>query len=259
MPVFVGTSGWQYRHWRGVFYPEGLAQNRWLGYYSERFASVEVNNTFYHLPEASVFAHWAERTPGDFVVAAKMSRYLTHVKRLHDPAEPVARFLERARALGSKLGPVLVQLPPTLESDPAALRDVLGRLSSSVRVAVEFRHGSWENDETHQILADHGAAWCLTDAGGGQGPFRRTCDWTYLRFHFGTAWPNPCYDEGHLAWWADRLAAEWGPEAHIYVYFNNDGRGCAPRDAVTFARLCRDRGLHPTRVADPSETHVEWA
>ena len=259
MPVFVGTSGWQYRHWRRVFYPQGLVTAHWLEHYAARFATVEVNNTFYHLPEAATFRRWAERTPDDFLVSVKMSRYLTHIKRLRDPAEPTARFLERAAALGSKLGPVLVQLPPSLEADPAALNDTLSRLCSSVRVAVEFRHSSWENDEVHQILADHGAAWCLADSRHRQSPFRRTCNWTYVRFHDGGGWPAPCYEESHLQWWVQRLAGEWGPDAHIYAYFNNDGRGCAPRDAVSFARLCRENGLHPTRVPDPGETHVEWA
>lgn len=259
MPVFIGTSGWQYRHWRRVFYPEDLGSSKWLEHYARRFASVEVNNTFYRLPEGLTFRRWAQRTPDDFVVAVKMSRYLTHVKRLEDPVEPAARFLERASGLGAKLGPVLIQLPPSLPANPEALRQTLSQLCGSVRVAVEFRHDSWINDEIHQVLADHGAAWCLADSQNRQSPFRRTCDWTYVRFHDGAAWPDPCYDEGHLAWWAARLAAEWGSAAHIYAYFNNDGRGCAPRDAVTFARLCRDHGLEPTRVPDPGETHIEWA
>lgn len=258
MPVFIGTSGWQYRHWRRMFYPEGLATAHWLEHYAARFATVEVNNTFYHLPRPETFSDWARRTPPDFTFALKMSRYLTHLKRLQEPAQPVATFLERALRLGPKLGPVLLQLPPTLSVDLAALSETLALLSP-VRVAVEFRHDSWHTDDVHQVLADHGAAWCLADSRSRTTPFRRTAGWTYLRFHDGAGWPDPCYDEHQLAEWAGRLAGEWGPDARIYAYFNNDGRGCAPRDAVTFARLCSERGLHPSAVADHGETHVEWA
>ncbi|GAC1362944.1 MAG: DUF72 domain-containing protein [Actinomycetota bacterium] len=259
MPVHIGTSGWQYRHWHKMFYPEDLASARWLEHYSARFATVEINNTFYGLPHAKTFEHWAERTPDDFVFALKMSRYLTHVKRLQEPAQPVALFLERARLLGSKLGPVLLQLPPSLAINPGALEAALAPLCSAVRVAVEFRHDSWNTDQIHQILADHGATWCLADSRSRPTVWRRTADWAFVRFHDGAGWPSPCYTEDQLHGWAQRLAAEWGPEAIIFAYFNNDGRGCAPRDAVTFARVCWDAGLHPTRVPDPGETHVEWA
>ena len=140
MVVRIGTSGWQYRDWRGPFYPDKLAQARWLESYAERFATCESNNAFYRLPERSTFEAWAARTPPDFDLAVKMSRYLTHILRLREPAEPVERFLERACGLGRKLGPVLLQLPPSLEAEPEPLDDVLRRLTPHVRVAVEFRH-----------------------------------------------------------------------------------------------------------------------
>src|SRR5439155_11917199 len=132
MPCIIGTSGWQYKHWRDTFYPPDVPGSRWLEYFAARFQTVEVNNTFYRLPQASTFRTWAERTPDDFVVAVKMSRYLTHVKRLKDPEEPVSRFLERARCLGPKLGPVLLQLPPNLEASHDALARTLGLLTPSV-------------------------------------------------------------------------------------------------------------------------------
>ena len=154
--IYVGTSGWQYKDWgtpkrgtsvdsdwRDRFYPAGVPQRRWLEHYAEQFDTVEVNNAFYRLPERDTFAQWRDRTPDGFVVAVKMSRYLTHIKRLREPAEPVARFLERATALGDKLGPVLVQLPPTLKADPAALQATLAQFPRQVRVAVEPRHPSW--------------------------------------------------------------------------------------------------------------------
>ena len=138
--VYVGTSGWQYRDWRGAFYPADLPQSRWLEYYAARFATVEVNNAFYRLPSRDTFVAWRNRTPDDFCVGVKMSRYLTHIKRLKDPAEPVQRFLDRATALGDRLGPVLLQLPPSLRIDLAALSETLSRFPSEVKVAVEPRH-----------------------------------------------------------------------------------------------------------------------
>src|SRR2546430_17122179 len=156
--LYVGTSGWQYRDWKDSFYPRTLAQSGWLEFYCERFQVVEVNNTFYHLPEASTFAKWERETPDDFVVAVKMSRYLTHLKRLMDPEEPVHRFMTRARRLGRKLGPVLVQLPPRFEAEPERLRTALARFDRDVRGAVEFRDGFWSTDGVREILEAHGPA-----------------------------------------------------------------------------------------------------
>jgi len=254
--VLVGTSGWQYRHWREAFYPRGLAAARWLEHYAARFQTVEVNNTFYHLPEASTFRQWAERTPDDFVITVKMSRYLTHLKRLRDPAEPVARFMDRARELGDKLGAVLLQLPPNLEAEPGRLAETLDLLCPRARVAVELRHDSWYTEEVRRLLADHGAALCVADSLHRRSPTWRTADWAYLRFHEGEGDPHPCYRHEQLGGWAWLLREQWGPEATAYAYFNNDGRACALRDAVTFADLCRKEGLHPSRVPDPAEIHV---
>ena len=164
MPVLVGTSGWQYRDWRGRLYPQRLAQGRWLEHYAERFATVESNNAFYRLPEPGTFAAWADRTPPDFVMAVKASRFLTHVKRLRDPEEPVGRLMDHARHLGAKLGPVLLQLPPTLRADPGALERTLRAFPAGVRVAVEPRHDSWWTDEVRDLLGALGAALCLADS-----------------------------------------------------------------------------------------------
>jgi uncharacterized protein YecE (DUF72 family) len=143
MPVLVGTSGWQYKDWRGRFYPERLAQSRWLEHYASRFATVESNNAFYRLPEPHTFAQWSARTPPDFVMATKASRFLTHARRLRDPAEPVGRFLEHAGHLGDKLGPVLLQLPPSLRADASLLAATLECFPGRIRVALEPRHQSW--------------------------------------------------------------------------------------------------------------------
>jgi uncharacterized protein YecE (DUF72 family) len=185
-----------------------------------------------------------------------MSRYLTHLKRLRDPEEPVSRFLERARELGQKLGPVLLQLPPNLEADHKALARTLGLLTSSVRTAVEFRHDSWFDDTTRQILSDHGAALCIADSLSRRSPVWRTADWTYVRFHEGEDMPHPCYRSEQLKGWAHLLLEQWGPDATCYAYFNNDGRACALRDAVVLGGFARAEGLSPSRVPDPADIRV---
>ena len=248
MTVFVGTSGWQYASWRGPFYPEDLAQARWLEWFADRFQVVEVNNTFYRLPPPDTFRTWAERTPADFVIVPKVSRYLTHIKRLKDPEEPVKRFLDHAAPLGAKLGPLLVQLPPNLAVDVARLDAVL-RLFGDRRVAVEFRHDSWFVDEVRSVLEAHGAALCLADRKSkAVSPMWRTAEWGYVRFHEGTASPRPCYGKAALDSWARRLADTWGPDADVYVFFNNDPRACAVRDAAVFAQLAEKAGLPTSRV-----------
>lgn len=241
--VRIGTSGWQYRDWRGPFYPPEVPAQRWLEQYSQTFCSVEANGTFYRLPEATTFAAWAQRTPEGFDVAVKASRYLTHVRRLRDPGEPVARLLERARELGDKLGPVLVQLPPTLRCDLVRLDETLAAFPPSVRVAVELRHPSWVKEATASLLERHGAALCLADRRGPLAPRWRTAEWGYLRFHEGRAMPPPRYGREALHSWAEWLAGEFGPDRLVYAYFNNDAGACAPRNALEFARICEAVGL----------------
>jgi uncharacterized protein YecE (DUF72 family) len=246
--IIIGTSGWQYRDWRGRFYPTGLAQKRWLEHYAAHFATVEVNNAFYRLPERSTFKDWHDRTPDDFCVAVKLSRYLTHVKRLKEPAEPVARFLERAGALGDRLGPVLMQLPPTLRADPALLDAALAEFPRTVKVAVEPRHGTWWTEEVKAVLEARGAALCWADRKSRPiTPLWRTTDWGYLRFHEGRARPWPHYGRAVLSTWADRLRDTFGGGVS-YVYFNNDPGGAAITDATAFAGIARRRGLEVSRT-----------
>ncbi|HSP39438.1 MAG TPA: DUF72 domain-containing protein [Frankiaceae bacterium] len=245
----VGTSGWQYAHWRGHLYPPGLPQRRWLERHAEVFASVELNAPFYRLPERDTFTGWADRTPPDYEFAVKASRYLTHVRRLRDPAEPVARLMDRAAGLGTKLGPVLVQLPPTLQADPTALADTLACFPAVVRVAVELRHPSWESDEVRGVLQDAGAAlvWADRDSRP-RSPLWRTADWGYLRLHAGRAEPWPRYGRRALATWVRRLEDAFGPDHDVYVYTNNDPGGAALVDAAVLARIAAVRGMPVTRA-----------
>jgi uncharacterized protein YecE (DUF72 family) len=249
LTVLIGTSGWQYDSWRGAFYPRELPKSRWLEHYSARFQSVEVNNTFYRLPTASVFAAWAERTPDDFVVTVKASRYLTHVRRLRQPEEPVRRLLDAVGGLGSKLGVVLVQLPPDMPARLGELDETLGSFPAGIRVGVEARHESWFTDEFRTLLERHDAALCLADRRSRPvTPLWRTASWGYVRLHEGRGTLAPCYGRTALASWARRLAGLFDPGDDVYVYFNNDPRGCAVRDARRFAKALTAVGLVPSRT-----------
>lgn len=229
--ILLGTSGWQYKDWRGRFYPDKLPQKRWLEHYAEHFDTVEVNNAFYRLPERTTFAQWRERTPENFCFAVKMSRYLTHIKRLKEPAEPIQRFFGRADALGPKLGPVLFQLPPNLRRDTGLLDAALDLVPKGVKVAVEPRHESWWVDETRRVLERHGAALCWADRHSRPlTPLWTTTSWGYLRMHEGRAKPWPRYGRTALRSWVRRIAEL----SCVYVYFNNDPGGAAITDARAF-------------------------
>jgi uncharacterized protein YecE (DUF72 family) len=259
MPMMIGTSGWQYRDWRGGLYPPGVPQRRWLEHYAERYQTVENNNSFYRLPARETFEGWRERTPDDFVMAVKASRYLTHVRRLRDPAEPVARLLGAATGLGRKLGPVLLQLPPTLKADAGALDACLKEFQTAtaalgvpdVRFAVEPRHETWWTEETRRVLATRDAALCWADRRGRPiTPLWRTATWGYLRFHEGTARPWPRYGPQALRSWVTRLTEAWPDEGDVYVYFNNDQGGAAVIDSAQFADLARRAGRSVTRTPE---------
>ncbi|MFF4898783.1 DUF72 domain-containing protein [Streptomyces sp. NPDC001068] len=253
MPLFVGTSGWQYRDWRGVLYPPEVPVRRWLEEYAAHFATVELNNAFYRLPSRGNFESWRDRVPADFVIAVKASRYLTHVRRLKDPAEPVRRLMTHAAGLGGRLGPVLLQLPPTLRADPALLDACLGCFPPGTRVAVEPRHDSWWTRETREVLRSRRAALCWADVQGRPvTPLWPTADWAYVRFHEGRAAPRPRYGRRALETWIDRIATAYPGKADVYTYFNNDPGGAAVRDAVAFGRAAARAGLPVARTPQPS-------
>jgi uncharacterized protein YecE (DUF72 family) len=245
----AGTSGWQYRDWRDTFYPGGVAQRRWLEYYAGQFATVENNGTFYRLPARETFASWQNRVPADFVMAVKASRYLTHLRRLRDPAEPVRRLLAAAAGLGGRLGPVLLQLPPDLRADARRLEACLRQFPRAVRVAVEPRHESWWTGEVRDVLAAANAALCWADRrGSAVTPLWRTAGWGYLRLHEGDGARWPSYSDGALGAWAERITATWADDSDVYVYFNNDQRAAAPRDAARLAATIGRRGGEPARA-----------
>jgi uncharacterized protein YecE (DUF72 family) len=245
--VRVGTSGWQYADWRHAFY-DGRPQRLWLTTYAETFDTVEVNATFYRLPVETAVQRWVEQVPLSFLFAVKASRYLTHVKRLREPAEPVARLLSRIRPLinARVLGPVLLQFPPDMPAAPDLLDAALAEFPASMRVAVEPRHESWFERATRDVLEKHAAALVWADRDGRSlGPLWETTDWCYLRLHHGR--DDWGYDDADLARWATRVSAV----GDGYVYLNNDPGAAAVRDAATFNRLL-SRG--PGRSTDMATT-----
>ncbi|HET7026279.1 MAG TPA: DUF72 domain-containing protein [Candidatus Limnocylindrales bacterium] len=256
MPILVGTSGWQYRHWRERFYPRGVAQTRWFEWYAERFDTVELNVTFYRQPSNETFEGWARRAPEGFLFAAKTSRFLTHIRRLQEPDQSVQRFLDGACRLGRHLGPVLVQLPPDLEAEPGRLDDTLSLFPSDVRVAFEPRHRSWFRDDVRKVLERHGAALCWADRRGWLNPPWRTASWGYVRFHGGRAAPRPCYGDRALESAVELVADTWRENEDVFVYFNNDHRACALANAATFARIAERRGRVVSRTPDPRSIAV---
>ena len=236
----VGTSGWQYDDWKGTFYPRGLPAARWLPYFAERFHTVEVNNTFYRLPSEDVFRRWRASTPVGFLMAVKASRYITHVRRLREPREPVELLWSRCRSLGDRLGPVLFQLPPGFRRDIGLLRDLLAVLPRGMRAAFEFRDRSWTDDEVLEALDGAGAAFVLAHTPGARVPDVVTGGWSYVRFHQGTR-GGPDYTAATLRAWARRLAEL--PARDVFVYFNNDTGGAALRDAERLIGRLRRGGM----------------
>lgn len=233
MGLRIGTSGWVYRDWRGRFYPPGLAQRDWLAHYATRFSTVEVNTTFYRLPPLAMVEGWRAKVPDDFSFVAKGSRYLTHMKRLLDVDEGVARYFERLAPLGPTLAVVLWQLPPTMKIDVARLDRFLGALPGHVRHAVEFRHPSWQCDEAYALLERHGAL--NVNVSGPQLPadvvVTGAC--AYVRFHGLAAGYQYDYTDDDLRPWADHLRRQRAG----FAFFNNDVGGHAVRNAAQLAAL----------------------
>jgi uncharacterized protein YecE (DUF72 family) len=236
--VRIGCSGWNYAHWRELFYPRGCPPARWLRYYAEHFDTVEVNATFYRLPTRKAVAGWVEQSPEAFLLTIKASRYLTHIKRLTDMREGVARFYERIEPLvdSPKLGPVLWQLPESFRRDDERLAGALSALPPG-RHCFEFRHASWFDEDVYALLREHGVALVVGDHP--KRPFQAhvlTADWTFIRFHYGSRGRNGNYSERELEEWAQRIAA-WRREGDVFVYFNNDWNAYAIRNALALRKL----------------------
>lgn len=229
--VFIGTSGWHYPHWRENFYPPELPTTRWLAYYSERFATVEINNSFYQLPGEETFCQWYATTPPGFLFAVKASRFITHMKKLADPQTSSAKFFDQIALLKEKLGPVLFQLPPHWRPNLERLDQFLTVLPAGYRYTFEFRDPSWLVQPVFEILARHNAALCVYNFNRLVSDKEITADFVYVRLH-GPGGPyQGKYSAGELAEWAADIAAWTGQGRDVYCYFDNDTAGYAPQNA----------------------------
>lgn len=239
----VGTSGYQYDHWKGLFYPDDLAKGKWFEHYASHFDTVEINNTFYNLPEVSTFESWHDRAPDGFCYALKFSRYGTHMKKLKDAEGPIGMFLERAERLKAFLGPILVQLPPHWRCNPERLDAFLNAAPKRHRWAVELRDPSWLCEEIYAVLEEHGAALCIHDMIP-EHPERLTTDWTYLRFHGPphTSKYQGEYPHQSLRSTAARIRACLENGNGVYAYFNNDQHGYAVKNALQMRRYVEEPG-----------------
>lgn len=233
--VFVGTSGYSYKHWKGILYPPGLPQSRWLECYCQHFDTVELNVTFYRLPARKTFDGWYAKTPAGFCFAAKGSRFITHIKRMKDCRQPIRTYKEHAAGLGAKLAVVLWQLPPNLHYSKERLAGFCGLLRDAyheTRHAFEFRHKSWLQDDCYDILTSHGFALCIPLSPDYPRVERMTAPFSYIRFHSGEVLGDSCYTDEELTQWATKLRA-WRQERDLYIYFNNDAQGFAIDNAKT--------------------------
>lgn len=235
--IYIGTSGFSYTHWEGgVFYPKGLVKAKQLEYYSQHFQTVELNNPFYHLPLAKTFEGWYQRTPRDFIFAVKVSRYISHIKKLKACAQPWRLFISRAKKLKEKLGPILFQLPPGWQIDVKRLEKFLKILPKKHQYSFEFRHQSWFGQETYQLLQKHNIALCLADSS--QWPYQEeiTANFIYLRLHGSHSLYSSKYTNQELKKWANKIK-KWLKNRDVYVYFNNDANGYAVKNAQTLKKM----------------------
>jgi len=236
----IGTSGWQYDHWTGTVYEKGLDTAGKLARYAEDLASVEVNSTFYGLPSEDTVKAWSKATPSDFVFAVKASRYITHMKKLKDPAKSIERFFAAIEPLVDKLGPILFQLPPHWRVDAERLRQFLQALPGGYRYAFEFRDESWHCAEILEILAGHDAAFCIFDIDGSLSPIEVTTDFAYVRLHGPDGAYQGSYSRQALSNWLSRINTWQDDGIDCYCYFDNDQSGYAFANAVSLRKILQD-------------------
>ena len=232
----VGTSGFHYDHWRERFYPQGLPKSKWLEFYTQHFPTVELNNSFYRLPTEKAFATWRDSSPADFTFAVKVSRFITHIKRLRNSEEPLQTFLSRARILEGKLGALLYQVPPNMVRREDVLEEFLSFLPENLLHVFEFRHESWFDERVFQILR-HNIGFCVFDMPHLPCPHVATAGFAYIRFHGSTGLYWSCYSDEELRDWVQRITGLARGLKKVYVYFNNDAEAFAVRNAQTLMRL----------------------
>ena len=235
--VYIGTSGWNYDHWKGPFYPADLPKNKWFEYYAGKLGTVEINNSFYQLAAANTWEKWRKAAPERFVYSVKGNRYITHMKKLKDPEEGIENLISRARLLSEHLGPVLFQLPPRWKCNPERLSHFLDHLPKDIRFTFELRDESWWNEAVYSRLRRHSAAFCIFHLAGVQSPMKVTAPFVYIRLHGPGGKYEGKYDRDTLAGWAEEIS-QWRAAAHdVYCYFDNDQGGFAAQNALALAQL----------------------
>lgn len=237
----IGCSGWVYKDWRGPFYPPEVKERERLAYYASRFDTAEINASFYRLPSEKTVEGWANRAPTGFVFAWKVSRFISHNKKLRDCAGSIDLVFGRMALLGHARGPALIQLPPQLRRDDRRLADFLALLPKGQRCTVEFRHDSWYAPGVFQLLADFDVALCISDHHSAPSPWEVTASWVYLRGHGPGGRYAGRYSEAELARWAAALERWRGERRDVYAYFDNDIKSAAPLDALTLKRLAAEQ------------------
>ena len=234
--IRIGTSGWYYNHWHGLFYPETIAKHKWFEYYTKYFDTVEINSSFYHMPKPENVKKWYRASPESFIYAVKANRFITHLKKLRNIEKPLVDFLQTISILKEKLGSVLFQLPPSLRKDFKLLKDFLSLLDKKVFGVFEFRHKSWYEDKCFSLLDDFGAGFCVHDMEGSASPRIITGKVIYIRFHGTTGRYAGSYNKNALADWARWIRINEKIKA-CYAYFNNDYKACAVKNAKTLRKL----------------------
>ncbi len=239
---FIGTSGFSYSHWKGVFYPEDLPSSKFLEFYAKNFDTVEMNSTFYHTPRDSTIRNWIEKTPENFVFSVKTSKFITHIKRLKDSGGSVEKFLQKAELFGKKLGVILFQLPPSLKKDAVLLSEFIGTLDKSKKYAFEFRHKTWLSEDVYEILKKNNIAFCISDTP--RYPYAEviTADFSYVRLHGHTKLYASEYTKEQLIHYAELISENNKKGISFYVYFDNDFYGYAVKNALELKNLIQKPG-----------------
>lgn len=235
--IHIGTSGWHYAHWAGPFYPENLPSGEFLSFYTRHFKTVEINNTFYHLPSHEALQAWRDGTPKDFLFTCKGSRFITHMKKLKDPRQSIKRFFQAVEVLGKKLGPICFQLPPRWRINVERLEAFLAALPKKHRFAFEFRDESWFDQNVYKLLAKHNSAFCMYNLAGRWSPEVVTANYIYIRLHGPEGPYQGRYHKTVLRTWAKKCT-NWSAEGKdVYCYFDNDEKGYAAHDALELKKI----------------------
>lgn len=235
--IFIGTSGWMYDDWQGNFYPATIKKAAWLKHYQNYFSTVEVNNTFYQSPTKKKLSSWKKKVPKDFIFSIKANRYITHIKNLSNPQQPVDKLISTIKTLDNKLGPVLFQLPPHWHVNKKRLNSFLNVLPKAYQYVFEFRHSSWYTDEIYNLLNKHNCAFCVHDHQDAPSPFKTTAEFAYLRFHGPKGNYQSKYNDQQVKDHAQKIKKLIAQNIAVYVYYNNDFHGYAVKNAKQLQNL----------------------